>query len=340
VAYNFKLPALTLLCSALLAACGGGDDSAQGTPPPDEPTEAERVVAATATADNNANCSDSAIGSFYWEIGDRSGPKASGSVGNNAPIASTEMSVASASKWIYAAYVVQKVGVRAGDTAFLNFTSGYSEFGTPLCLEGQTVGGCLVGKDGRDPDTIGKFAYDSGHMQHHAVATMGLGDLKNAELTAEVRRELGDLDFGRYSQPQLAGGVFTNANAYAVFLRRMLTGELSIAAVLGTEKVETNPAVFPDEAVNVPIPTTESWQYSLGHWVEDDPDFGDHAFSSAGALGFYPWIDATKTYYGIVARESNAVLESEAGYHSAQCGRLIRQAWVTGAEVTATTPTP
>ena len=71
--------------------------------------------------------------------------------------------------------------------------------------------------------------------------------------------------------------------------------------------------------------TGEVWHYSLGHWVEDDPTVGDHAFSSAGALGFYPWIDKSKTYYGVLARDAG--LEANAGYHSVQCGRLIRKAW-------------
>ena len=57
-------------------------------------------------------------------------------------------------------------------------------------------------------------------------------------------------------------------------------------------------------AANTPVPSTESWHYSIGHWVEDDPAVGDGAFSSAGAFGFYPWIDASKTYYGVLAREA------------------------------------
>ncbi len=55
---------------------------------------------------------------------------------------------------------------------------------------------------------------------------------------------------------------------------------------------------------------------------------GDGAFSSAGAFGFYPWIDSGKTYYGVVARQ---VFAQNAGYDSARCGRLIRKAWITGA---------
>jgi len=52
---------------------------------------------------------------------------------------------------------------------------------------------------------------------------------------------------------------------------------------------------------------------------------GDGAFSSPGAFGFYPWIDRTKTSYGVVARN-----EMGGALTSVFCGRLIRKAWVTG----------
>ena len=60
--------------------------------------------------------------------------------------------------------------------------------------------------------------------------------------------------------------------------------------------------------------------------MEDDPVVGDGAFSSPGAFGFYPWIDASKTYYGVLARQGAA----GTGVDSVNCGRLIRKAWVTG----------
>jgi len=56
------------------------------------------------------------------------------------------------------------------------------------------------------------------------------------------------------------------------------------------------------------------------------PAVGDGAFSSAGAFGFYPWIDAGRRYYGVIARRDSA----GEGYDSARCGRLIRKAWLSG----------
>ena len=80
-------------------------------------------------------------------------------------------------------------------------------------------------------------------------------------------------------------------------------------------------------ARSTPIPPNESWHYALGHWVENDPSAGDGAFSSPGALGFYPWVDASRQGYGVLARESTA---GSPAMDSVRCGRLIRQAWVTG----------
>jgi hypothetical protein len=50
---------------------------------------------------------------------------------------------------------------------------------------------------------------------------------------------------------------------------------------------------------------------------------------SPGAFGFYPWIDSTKTWYGILAHYDNS--GEGAYFDSVECGRLIRKAWITGA---------
>ena len=110
---------------------------------------------------------------------------------------------------------------------------------------------------------------------------------------------------------------------YGAFLRRIL-GDLVIRDSLGSHAVCTNPSTCPT-ALYSPVPAAESWHYSLAHWVEDDPTVGDGAFSSAGAFGFYPWIDASKTYYGILARYS---VSANAYIQSVQCGRLLRKAWL------------
>jgi len=248
------------------------------------------------------------------------------------------MAIASASKLVYGAYVAEK---RAGvltpdDASFLNFTSGYTEF--DRCLRDQTVAECQsfqsrrIHNGGHVARNDGRFYYSGGHMQKHATL-IGLGPDDNEALAHDINTALGGLAFD-YTQPQLAGGVKTSAAEYGRFLQRVVSGQLKIGQLLGQNAVCTNPDTCPT-AVYTPIPRNESWHYSVGHWVEDDPQVGDGAFSSAGAFGFYPWVDASKHWWGIVARESFAGLRSggdgdRPGAQSVYCGREIRAAWLSG----------
>jgi hypothetical protein len=320
-----------LAIPVLLSACGGGGG---GTEPP--LSADPKVVAATQTAQTNAACTS--LTAFYWEIGNVSGVLASGQVGTNAPTATTAMAVASASKWIYGMYAAEKRG-SAGlsattDVPYLNFTSGYSNFILPTCPgAGGTIDDCLDGDRGTRNDTEATnatFNYNSGHMQKHASA-LGLGGLTGTTLAAEVRGMLGtDLDLS-YDDAQLAGSVRTDATNYARLLRRMLVGSsqpLRIAPMLGNHAVCTQPLTCTNSSYS---PSDENWHYSLGHWVEDDAatvNAGNEAYSSAGAYGFYPWVNQSRTLYGVLAREQ--IVGSQEGFASAQCGRLIRLAYVTG----------
>ena len=173
-----------------------------------------------------------------------------------------------------------------------------------------------------DYATAGKFDYGGGHMEKHA-SLMGLGAMTKAALATAIREQIGTDIPVSYSQPQLAGGIYTSADVYARFLRKILAGNLRIGSMLGSHAVCTNRLTCgSSRAVFAPLPPDESWHYSVGHWVEDDPVVGDGAFSSPGALGFYPWIDATRTNYGVLARSVPG-----GAFDSVQCGRLIRKAW-------------
>ncbi|GAA0740159.1 hypothetical protein LRH25_24895 [Ideonella azotifigens] len=309
---------------------------------------ANSLLAAKATAQDNALCSQALLGPFYWEIGDASQILASGQVGSDDSVL---MRVASASKWVYGAYVVEVRGGQArldpeNDLPFLNFTSGYSNMGNMSAAQAcaadrvNTVDDCMKAVPGgsqQNSATTGKFDYDSGHLQKHASLN-SMGDLANPDLSAGALNTLG-VPF-IYGEPLLAGGLYTNASTYRQYLQRLLAGALKMSNALGTHPVCTNPSDLqhgcsPALALPGPIPSNESWHYSLGHWVEDDPAVGDGAFSSPGSFGFYPWIEAGKRYYGILARDSDG---DQQGYVSAQCGRLIRHAWLTGREQKSSAP--
>lgn len=365
---------LPLLTAALLAACGGGGGAADepaaaapapvATPAPADPPAAApvpapapapapapgpgpasaapdrsaRIAAAAATAASDANdCF--AIRPFYWELGDRDGRVAGASVDRSAAgqtvTADSALRLASATKWVYAAYVAQRRNgqLEAWDQRMLSLRAGYIDFAG--CRADQSIDQCLAwqANDQFTPDADGRFFYGGGHLQKHA-SLFGLGALDAGQLAAEMQRVLGaDLPFGM-AQARPGGGATGTPAVYARFLRKLLGGELALGTLLGSSAACASVAgCAAGEALYAPGPADETWHYSLGHWVEDDPVRGDGAFSSAGAFGFYPWIAGDRGHYGIVAREvANGAGEDEAGAgeQSARCGRLIRQAWNSG----------
>jgi hypothetical protein len=328
------------LTAALLAGCGGGGEGGSTTTPP---SDAQRAQAAQTTADSQPACVSSQP--FYWEIGNTQGAQASGTAGGSTYSATTRLPIASASKWVYASYVVQQRGGVANlsgtDIAELNFTSGYSVFNPATCNPTDTVASCdaTVQYDGQ---TLGQFDYSGGHMQRHADLTMGLGALNGTQFADELRTQLGsELSF-TFTSPQPAGGGYTNAADYAALLRKIMSGQLLMHDALSAHAVCANPSTChaPDNLASyTPIPLTETWHYSIGHWIEDDPVVGDGAFSSPGAFGFYPWISHDLSTYGILARYdasgSSVSDPAQKPYMlSVACGRLIRKAWFSGQAIT------
>lgn len=284
------------------------------------PASAQRMQAATAAAQSDAACQQ--LGDFYWEIGDARGVLASGQLGSEYG-ANTPVKIASASKWVFSSYVLEKIGRNqqptADQVAMLQMRSGYTHFNPLKCLRAKTVDACMSarGNDERVGGDVGKFSYGGGHSQRLAQQ-LGLGGYNAEQMTGELRRYLGN-DIGiEYAQPQPAGGMRATPSAYGHFLRKILSGQLRMREFLGYKPVCTKCS----EAAT--SPAKGAWHYSLNHWVEDDAQ-GDGAFSSPGLMGFYPWISADKSTYGLVARQK---LSRTAYQESADCGRQIRRAWM------------
>jgi hypothetical protein len=307
--------------------------------PAPAPTPTQRATAARLTAEKAAACV--AAQPFYWEIGNATQPLAGGKAGDNGPERQTTMAIASASKWLYGAFVAERRQgqLTAEDIKFLHFKSGYTYY--HVCRQDQSIAACqeslLNGRGRLNPATENRFDYNGGHMQKHAVL-MGLGSFGPDGLAIAVKQALApalgaDWQLS-YSQAMPAGGGQTSAADYSRFLRALMNDSLQLGPLLGRHAVCTNPQSCPQLAVKTPIPATESWHYSIGHWVEDDPQVGDGSFSSPGAFGFYPWISADKQLYGIVAREQRRGALGESGEKpavaSVDCGREIRAAWVSG----------
>lgn len=373
----------TLLLSMLaLTACGGGDNTADPSPPtaaasahqmrPTQsmpgngaPSTEQRTAAVQIIVSTDPSCTG--LSPFYWEIGDAGGMRASGIGGNGsstAPGPDTMMPIASTSKWVFSTWIMQQSwGIPTDEElSLLRLTSGYSNMST--CSNTGTVESCLsepgqVGGTNGDKlsKTVDRFYYNGGHMQMLAMRR-GLGSKDAAGMTAMLRGALGGLSSGMvYTNPQAGGGIYSSANGFATFLRGLLKGDYTaMAAQLGTYTICTHTNDPTCTALYSPMNQTkpngpndvseEAWHYSLGHWVEDDPHNGDGAFSSPGRFGFYPWIDADKKWYGMVARydtsgasvvvkrrgstgiKPTAGTAVSAGYLSSVCGRKMRWAWL------------
>lgn len=308
-----------------------------GTVPAAAQSNVTRTQAATSTAINHATCK--ALPNFYWEIGGRNGRLASGTRGLLPPKATSSMPIYSASKWLFGAYVYQRRSglLSEGETRLLNLSSGNT--GTATCLAPQSVSSCRNSMGAFNPLAVGSFHYGPAHHQQLAV-DLGLGSQSRTQLASSLRAVLGSDIALSYDHTTLASGAQMTPTAYALFLRKILDGRLRLGEALGASAVCTYTSASSTEtgrtrcAKSSYSPTdganhtlNEQWDYSLGHWVETDPLTGDGAFSSAGYAGFYPWIDATQSYYGVLARNQAA---NAASRDSILCGRQIRKAWMTG----------
>lgn len=287
-------------------------------------TTSQALQAAQDTAETHSNCT--AVAPFYWEIGDQSGLLIGGTVGGSSPNAQSVLTIASASKWMFGAYVLEKLSGSPDAAAIkaLTMKTGYTSFDT-TCVGTATVNDCFNAgsNESYTASDDGDYFYGGGHFQKYAVDT-GMGAFTNAALANDYKNYLGnDLSLS-FVIPQPAGGVSTSPATYALFLRKILNQTLEISSKLGASPVCTLPATCPSSNFS-PVP--ESWHYSYGHWVEDDPTHGDGTFSSPGKFGFYPWIDSSKTYYGILGRYDTS---AGAYWDSVLCGRLIRKAFLTG----------
>lgn len=324
-------------------------------------TIAQRTQAVTDTINNNKDAGEVCAIDFYWEIGDRDLKRASGQKGT-AFTASTNMAIYSAGKWLWGAYVFQKRGgqLTAADKDSLRMQSGYNQGNA--CLFSTTIGNCQsqMNTYTSTADVNNQFYYAGGHFQKHAV-NMGHSSKTKPQMVTEMRSQLDTPDGADTSvvftlnSPVMASGHKTTATNYAVFLRKMLSGTLLLSGgALGSDAVCTYPAPSNAQTGRVQCPgaiysptapiqpgvsevdggMNEAWSYSIGHWVETDPVWlaagGDAAYSSAGAAGFYPWIDQSRTWYGVIAR--NFLTNTSAG-ESVRCGRQLRKAWITGIAV-------
>lgn len=241
-------------------------------------TTAERVQKARDTAISTTNaCGQIHDTGFYWELGDVNGmfPNAGGTVvgTSGAPGRGDLMSIASASKWIYAAYVAQRFGASTltpRDFEFLTMSSGYHSQDTQ-CTPADTVSSCLqrcsthqadqachaatppnfYSCNGAFSNDAGQFYYDGGHFEAHASSWSpftnvfhgtNLGSDNKDALQSELETYLpGAQPWIEFTVPVLAESVKTTPGAYIDdFLVRILANSLQISSLLGKNAVCTD----------------------------------------------------------------------------------------------------
>ncbi len=286
---------------------------------------------------SNGKCNS--IGNFYWIIGDKSGKLIDGSKGTTYN-ENTRIPIFSASKMVFGAYVLEKIGGKnnLNDTLIrgLNFTAGYTSDSTVFCRPSDTVKICFdtfhASSFNQSNFNNRKFFYSSGHMQNIASGPeLGLADKTNSTLGPAINEvlefdseltfvsEFSFISLGSQNTvpvgPILAGAMKTNAKSYGNFLNKVVDGTLlNFKNALGYESVYTSNCTG-----------NNCLMYSMGHWVENN---FDGAFSSVGALGFYPWISKSKNYWGILARHDNILNGGDNSTESLECGQQLRKAFL------------
>ena len=232
-------------------------------------------AATLATLQQNNKCLVTTLGEdYYFEIDTPSGtPLFTYAAGGGTVQATTKMSVASASKMIASAYVVQYRGgnssLTSNDIASLHQADagGYTN-GSDKCNGTQNVLACMqiVQSPGANcagaynasglaslasssplygwgcPANQNVFSYSGSHFMMQALLYMPSSYSQSANtgvLTATVNAALGINIL--YTTPLLPGGIYTNAAGYLQFLQRVAGGQLAYQGSLGTSTICTLP---------------------------------------------------------------------------------------------------
>jgi hypothetical protein len=318
-------------CGASEEALEPGADTPQGT------SHAALTVyeqAALDTANTSASCTP--LGNFYWEIGNGAGLLYGLSRGSGVS-ATTVMPIASASKWLYAGAYVQSRGyanLTTDEKKRLNFTSGYIDENTTLCGDAGTTVSACYGPAYKNvtyrPLQNGRYFYNGGHMQKLALDDIGTRKGTGiASVMDWINARLGTTLPESDSDVAVAGGFSGSAAHYRVFLTKLLNNQYELSSRLTVDSV---PAWQGGPNVSFTPWTAGQAYYGLGHWIEGETVNGVWTVtghSSPGAYGFYPWVNAARNRYMLLAR-SRQLFADEEGEKSRACAQTIRKAYELG----------
>ncbi|RKH46127.1 hypothetical protein D7X12_06145 [Corallococcus sicarius] len=322
-----------------LIGCGSAEDAPEPLPLGDAPPGTSRAAltvyeqAALDTAQDSASCTP--LGNFYWELGNGAGPL-HGLTRGSGVSATTVMPIASASKWLYAGAYVQAKGyanLTPDEKKRLNFTSGYIDEHSNLCGDaGTTVSDCYgpaYKNVSYRPLQNGRFFYNGGHMQKLALDDIGARSGTGLVSVMDwLNNRLGTTLPESDSDVATAGGFTGSAAHYRVFLMKLLNNQYELSSRLTVDSVpawEGGPNVSSTPWTGGPA------YYGLGHWIEGETVNGVWTVtghSSPGAFGFYPWVNAARTQYMLLARHRQ--FGGGEGEKSRVCAQAIRKAYESG----------
>lgn len=334
-----------------LAACGGSGGGGEAAPAP--PLASDPWTAVAAALENHG------VEDLALIVGDATGERYRYEKG--AFQVADPYAIASASKWLTGATVVALIeqGVMTLDDRpqdylpywtddpadprsqitleqLLSFTSGFHR--SPVqrgCIGNETydVQSCVlewyaIGVDA-PPGTT--YFYGPVHMQvAAAMAEIATGQPWSQVVTLTIASPLGLSNTGFIGDNPLAsGGARSSALDYAEFLRAQLVGDLigSSFDTLAAERLSgieivSRPGSIDDGSVD--------WYYGLGVWRECNQPMWNAScdasvrVSSAGAFGWYPWLDLDNGYYAVLAMEEPAGLFSSPASESVQLGVVLQ----------------
>lgn len=336
----------------LLASCGGGGGGAAPAQPVlPTPDPWEPVVAALEAAD---------IGDLALIVGNASGEQFRFEKGNFS--ASTAYPVASASKWLTSATILQltEQGLLALDDRpqdylsfwtddsadprsrvtldqLLSFTAGFHRPpGQPGCIGDETIAlrDCVeqLYDAGIDAEPGTTYYYGPTHMQvAAAMAEVATGQSWSEVVRLTLVDLLGLSAATTFAggNPRASGSATSSAVDYAEFLRAQLAGDFLgasldtlIAERLSGVTIVSRPSTVEDNNVD--------WYYGLGLWRECDQPVWDASceslrrISSPGAFGWYPWIDLDEGYYAVLAMQEPLTILSSPAAESVLLGTQLR----------------
>jgi CubicO group peptidase (beta-lactamase class C family) len=254
---------------------------------------------------------------------------------------STNIAVASASKWISAMVIFDVIrrgqlsldsttgqvlgwtGPNAAITLrhLLSFTSGLDADANCTRNPLTTLQACVatIAATSAIADAGTRYDYGSTHLHVAArmaeVATGKSWDLlfdevlrQPLQLSSAVRYYTFPMQSTGMQNPLIAGGLRVTTDEYAKLLGLEFHKGVLGGVTVGTTALFDAQAIEPFPSVtvgNTPVGALGyAYRYGLSAWLEcATPAAGCQRLSSPGAFGFTPWIDREHGYYAILAME-------------------------------------